>query len=373
MVLPGSSTIWLRSSLIRFRRLCVRREGRLEIGWVRSMSEPENGFIPLLERKGKFWLVSFAGLLALAVALIVGRNREPHYQGLNLTQWLALHQSLGKVPKLPSESFNAESFNEWVAGTKRAGINDELAGRITNALHHLKPQALPLLVKWTAYEQPGWQKFLCRRLPFLMRYSLGRQLCADRRDAIGKLGLEGFRILGAEAAPAVPDLVRRCSTEAWGRRPSAASRTWTAIQTTGEEGAIELAKIARHERNCDRATALDLLAHAGSWTSLDNAAPLFVVCLKDKQTKIAVRTAQVLRNWGDRLPNMLPALVEALRDSRPQVRQAAAEALGQALSSHRVQVPSAVPALLGSFSDPDPEVRSTATNAIRQIISKLLD
>ena len=305
------------------------------------MNGPNCGLISFQRfiRSRRVLWCGLAVTVLLPVAMFFWSHRQPAYQGRTLSQWIALHQR-----------------------------HADDAGEITNAVRRMKPRAIPVLLKWISYEQPGWQKFLWRRMPFLTRYSLGRRLCEDWRGAIAKLGLEGFRILGPEGAGAVPTLVKRCDSKAWAKSPTVASRAWTAIQTTGEAGTLVLANIARDPLSSDRITALDLLAHAGAWTTLDEGMPLFVCCLKDENVEVAVRTAQVFRTWGHQLPNAIGALVEALGDARPRVRQAAVEALGQALPSHRRDFPSAIPALRARYNDPDPEVRSAATNALHQVL-----
>ncbi len=333
------------------------------------MDDPKRKASFVFWRGWRLPVAVLAAAVLIGIGLILGLNRQPSYQGLNLGQWIVLHrnQSSMEVALLAQ----TPPFRGSAAVNPETGLpvplTTDLSRRVTNALVKMKPKAIPVLLKWTAYEQPPWQKFICRQLPFVLRYSWGRRLCEDRRDAIGQVGLDGFQILGPEAAGAVPKLLKRCGTAAWSKNPGAALRAWNAIQATGEEGAVVLAQIARDARSPDRATALDLLANAGSWTSLNRAAPIFVECLSDKDVAIAVRTAEVFRTWGHRLPEMLPRVVEAMHDARPSVRQAAAEALGQALTSYRAGVPSLLPPLLAALNDPDQEVRLTATNAIRLI------
>jgi len=93
---------------------------------------------------------------------------------------------------------------------------------------------------------------------------------------------------------------------------------------------------------------------------------VLMACLNLQEGEDLIIRAQAARSLGElaaRPETAVPALMIALRDSNPWVRQATLEALAQ----FKARAASAVGAIRPCLIDPEPEVREAATNALEKI------
>ena len=120
----------------------------------------------------------------ICVAVFRPSEKEPRYNGRSLSTWLALYDGVKTV----------EDGHYYQEGDQ--------------AVHAIGTNALPFLVQWIRHEPPFWldaartvipQAISDTRLVRPLIYGPGNE---RRRNA-----LHGFRILGTNAAPAIPALV----------------------------------------------------------------------------------------------------------------------------------------------------------------------
>jgi hypothetical protein len=120
--------------------------------------------------------------VVIVVLLLWPREREPEYNGGALSAWLA-----------------------------RCGSTNQAESRAAvDAIRHIGTNALPFLLRWIQYE-PGWKDSLGRKI-------LGWPVIGSRRDVQRLIwnmtqyraitAVNGFRILGSQANPALPELQR---------------------------------------------------------------------------------------------------------------------------------------------------------------------
>ena len=79
------------------------------------------------------------------------------------------------------------------------------SGEATAAVLNIGTNALPLMLKWTAYEIPTWRKKVNRLLSRLPVRAT--RLFRDRSLIKADAARQGFKILGPMAAPAIPELI----------------------------------------------------------------------------------------------------------------------------------------------------------------------
>ena len=79
------------------------------------------------------------------------------------------------------------------------------SGEATAAVLNVGTNALPLMLKWTAYEIPTWRKKVNRLLSRLPVRAT--RLFRDRSLIKADAARQGFKILGPMAAPAIPELI----------------------------------------------------------------------------------------------------------------------------------------------------------------------
>jgi hypothetical protein len=134
-------------------------------------------------KRRRLFIIIFGCLAAAILVLLVWpREREPQYNGVTLSTWLVCCGSTNYA--------------------------DSLAA--VDAIRHIGTNALPFLIRWIQYE-PGWKDSLGRKI-------LGWPVIGNRRD-VQKLiwnmtqyrantAVNGFKILGSDANPTLPELQR---------------------------------------------------------------------------------------------------------------------------------------------------------------------
>jgi hypothetical protein len=187
-------------------------------------------------------LIAVACLAAVVVAVLVWPGeREPEYQGKKLSEWLAAsvnYQKAGSLVSMPQ------------------------ADEAPYAVRQIGTSALPFLLKWLQYREPPWKAkaYYCfRKLPqMLQSHSLERRLWVDSRPDLS--AVNGFLILGAQAAPAIPELVRLMHDS---QRPDVSMRAIECLFCTREAGLPEMRAALRSTDPALRSFATSALAGAG--------------------------------------------------------------------------------------------------------------
>jgi hypothetical protein len=155
-------------------------------------------------------LIVLAACILVAIGLVAfwPREREPEYNGKKLSEWLEVYDT-GK--------FGKRDFNE--ARTEA-----------TLAIDHIGVEALPWLMKWIQYERrdpPKWKVSLfilaCRlhvkgtyigttgngsKSYMADKSTVASLLKNQQAELANRAEYYGFKLLGARAAAAIPDLVQ---------------------------------------------------------------------------------------------------------------------------------------------------------------------
>jgi hypothetical protein len=124
------------------------------------------------------------GVAAVVAALVWPREREPVYQGKTLGEWIdsADFRFLGK----PKSNPQAEA-----------------------AIRHIGTNALPYLMEWIECGDPGKrnkiESALARLIPGVARVLDARRF---RKSVRASQTVWAFRVLGSQASPAIPELVK---------------------------------------------------------------------------------------------------------------------------------------------------------------------
>jgi len=212
--------------------------------------------------RGTLIVAVLAVLLAAAAVLLLSPEREPSYEGRSLSQWL----------QVPGQ-FSPE-------GT-----------RVDEAIRHIGTNALPCLFRWIRAKPPPCGRLVeSGKLPqwflyLLLRFPLGRFLWHDRFDDATVC----IMMLGAEARPAIPALVRVINRS---KDPYRVSRAMLTLNFIGEDSVPALAN-----------------------------------CLADPREAVRVAAAGHLGQLGAKARLVLPALLGTLSDPSPWVREITTNAL----------------------------------------------
>jgi len=139
----------------------------------------------ILVMRGRVLLLVFGCIVVVcAAALLWPAEPEPQYQGKRLSSWL--------LDNGPFPSGHQEGAGEAIV---QMGTN-----------------ALPFLLKWLSYQPPAWRDKAANaydKVPLPVRSQAIRDwVAAGRAQQLSESSLWAFQLLGAKAAPAVPELTR---------------------------------------------------------------------------------------------------------------------------------------------------------------------
>jgi hypothetical protein len=132
-------------------------------------------------------------IIVLAACVLVGigivafwlAEREPEYKGKKLSTWLKIYYKDG-------------------SGEVGAAQRDA-----AEAVRHIGTNAIPSLLNWLRYRDPLWKKQLRKMIgPTSQRTQIATALDLPRDHGLDISTLNAFKILGPQAAPAVPELIR---------------------------------------------------------------------------------------------------------------------------------------------------------------------
>jgi hypothetical protein len=130
------------------------------------------------------------------------RDSQPRYQGVKLSDWLNSIKG----------ARTSHDLTVWPVAADKA-------------VQNIGANGLPCLVKWIGYEKAAWKSSACagyQKWPrWLVSESLVNRLSYDPGERLGDNAVLAFRILGRDAAPAVPQLIALLRDR---KRPAASHR-----------------------------------------------------------------------------------------------------------------------------------------------------
>src|SRR6266496_4579891 len=184
-------------------------------------------------RRRKLWILLGCAIAAILI-LTLWREREPHYDGRSLSQWIALlNGGYAKDPDISQR--DAEQ-----------------------AVRSIGTNGLPFLIKLLNYREAPWHTrldSLCNKLPENVAHPLSRLVLHGgkerQQDAFSTLC-----VLGADAKPAIPAL-----TNLFVNQPPLADQCMAVLVHIGDEGLSPVLCVLTNSANPVRASALSALAN----------------------------------------------------------------------------------------------------------------
>jgi hypothetical protein len=287
-------------------------------------------------------LVTGASLLVI-IGHSLRQRPEPHYQGLPLNYWVRV----------------------GVEGPRFDGTNGALnQARAPTALRHIGTNAIPFLLRWAKYEEP-WTIRLLKRAQLSETYwrrSLARPESISRRNYLAAGVPDAFMWLGTAAVPAIPELTRLAEDAA---HPEAAERALEVLTGLGPEAVPALGKLVSTGPVAVRVSAIRAVARLG--TNATAILPSLIQHVRDPNREVATWSLWSLGNLGLQPDQTVPALAEALRDARPEIRLAALNQLSPFLCAKPDTIKTNLTRLL---HDPEPRIRADAAQALHVINSE---
>lgn len=302
-----------------------------------------------MRRKRIFIVLAVCVLVGIGVVAFWPGEREPEYNGKKLSEWLVLAHTL------------PDSVTAQIDATKEA----------KEAVRHIGTNALPCVLRWMSYKRPHWKTIVfdgVSKMPSslagLTDWVLDKTLISDDKQFSRlDLGLSCLKILGPEAEPAIPNLVRAANASNYYVSKAAT----VGLAQIGERGINALITIIEDPKHPYRVIAAEALASVDRAKS-DSATTVLIRLVCDRDTKLAIAAAYTLGDLNSEPQIVVPALSRGVADPRPIVRMNAVKALGMFEERARP----AVPVILNACNDTDPFVRYEATNALRAVAPEVL-
>jgi HEAT repeat protein len=237
----------------------------------------------------------------------------------------------------------------------------------TAAVRQIGTNALPSLTRWLVYEPSKMELRVTdaceRRIPNPLRDILVDRHWKVRPD----LAEYGLRLLGPEAKPAIPELVRALADH---KKPGAELRITRALRYIGEDSLPPLVTLLTN-----RANPKQLRVEAVHWicsTKIFNdfAVTNLVRCLQDRERDVAIQAALVLAESRLEPDVVIPFLTNAVHavGLNEHERHDAVEYFNEYGQTARP----ALPTLIELMSDPSVLVRDSVTNALSNIAPEVL-
>lgn len=258
-------------------------------------------------------------------------------------------------------------MSEWadryeLSAQEAKSINTPECREAIGAIHQMREKVLPRALKLISSEKPEWKN----RVERVMEFKLDvRSWCPVFlwRPFYGDPANDGsvyFEMLGPEAIPAIPELMRLVKQS----NPRIADRGLQALANIGPEGTAKLMTLLDDQENPHRR----LTVWAFRFISREKPAPKYAVSclvksLNDQDIEVCCAAAIVLGNLGIGADEVVPALADCLSSPSEYLRSYACEALGK----FGVDAHAAVPKLSNALEDLDLGVRTEATNALSLI------
>lgn len=270
-------------------------------------------------------------------------GREPSCNGRRLSEWMEIYEE--------AQSANTPACREAI-----------------EAVHQMRDKALPYAVGLIGYRKPAWHHTVEQVMEFKLDV---RRWCPtwvwlpfyhnppDR-------GLICIEMLGAEASPAVPQLLQIIKD---GQSPMNSDRAMYALSYVGMEALPPLIAMIKDPDSPHRRRAVYAIRDMKRQPDVGpSVLPVMIGFVDDSDCEVASAAVMALGEFTTEADSAVPVLASALQNTNYYVRRCAAESLEKFGEIARA----AAPSLLNALQDPDESVRDAATNALIQIAPDFL-
>lgn len=290
----------------------------------------------------------------MVVLSIASQRPEPRHDGRTLSEWLLVYMD-------------------------RAAPEDPKSASAAAAIRTIGTNALPRLVKWIASSpsdsSAAWRYRLLDLIqklpaPAIQSAPMQRvyQLCYGeaQRTRANAAAFGGFKLLGAQATPAIPALCRIAKRR---ELHDAGMLAMCALCQMDEQGVPPLLDLASDPQNRNRSSAAFYLGFMGRYhhlgTNTHKAVVVLTTCLNEKDVgySLAYSATAALGEIAVEPEIAVPALARTLGHTNGDVRVEAACSLGRFGAGARA----AVPALVKNLADNNPVAAMAAARTLGEM------
>ena len=300
----------------------------------------------VISKRSRRWILLAGAVAAVALLVLLTRDREPSCQGRSLSAWLQVYAR---------ELDDPPSDRKAEAAIRQIGTN-----------------ALPFLVRWVRHESTGDAlKRMVNAMLFRMPEAstpraLQRWADPELSEPKGVTAAKAFAVLGDQARPVIPELTKLMNDPA---APAGAETAVLALAGIGKAAVPVLSAQLANTNAPQRPLVALLFGNTPALaTNADAIVPLLIHCLGESHERLRECAAGAL-GWRAALDashaaEVVPALTNCLRADCPRnLRFSAVWALG----AYGEQARAAVPLLRRLTEDPEELVRVEAAKALGRI------
>ena len=257
--------------------------------------------------------------------LPTGRKRF-WWLGISLALFLAVVTGLlfypSPPPSVPMPVYQGRTLKEWLHYASDGKPTDKHSMDAEAAIHQMGTNALPALVQMLDFEYFSiWQPYLKILLSKKGDPFAGPAVLLGERY----LARRGFRILGAEAKPAVPGILRLLHSRKGILERIDIIKVLELIGPAAKEALPDLLAIAKSGERGQRGAALEAIVAIHS--DPESCVPFLVRQLSDTDQIWRAFVAQSIGSLGPAAQSAVPRLTELLVDPDKDVRECATNAL----------------------------------------------
>jgi hypothetical protein len=322
----------------------------------------------------KLWIPLGCGT-AIVLLLNLSHEREPHYQGRSLSEWLVL-------------------LNGGYSNEPDISLHDA-----EEAIRHFGTNALPFLIKWIQYEEKPWRTHLrtiCDKLPDPFDRHF-RKFVDGHGYECQQGALSALFLLGPDAIPAIPALTMVTQTNLYPGPYSvvvlahlgdpALPSVLTVLTNPAYASATRVEAIYEIGKSWTQFTSTQAVASALAACLEDNDGRVVitaasVLCSTSNHQDLAIKALQTLTQGSDKVlaqesmsqlrkslgdVYFVSRLIEFLHDTNSTMAPYAAEAMGELAVTKITLRDTVIPALTNSLRDPRPLVRGTAAGGLGRL------
>jgi len=176
-------------------------------------------------------------IIGALLSIVFSWDSQPRYQSIKLSDWL-----------------------DSIRGGRARQYQTVWPIQAEQAIRNIGTNGLPYLIEWIGYEKAGWKiraGAAYQKWPhWLVSRRLADRISYDKGERLGDDAVLAFRILGREAAPAVPQLVTILRDK---QRPTASRRAITCLGSIGPAARPALPYLKQIATGSQQPAALDAM------------------------------------------------------------------------------------------------------------------
>jgi len=245
--------------------------------------------------------------------------KEPEYQGKALSEWLV---------ELQGDLSDEEVVTATRQNTDPAKLMEQKKEQAREAIRQMGTNAIPTLVDLLGVTDANRGQVLRKLKSRELRKGIGAPSAFN--SALSKMALEGFGILGTNAVPAIPQIVKLFNNA------DTCSEAAQALALLGPDGVTALTNGLSSQNVTIRGITIWAIGEKAALDS-NTVMRIMLICLKDPGSNLRADAARFLAHKDPTV--VIPALVPMLDDDAAQVVDNAASSLGSYGAAAKMAIP----------------------------------